>query len=68
MYLGRIYTDAMRLFRADVWRADIARKLETLRATCTMLHDETQTTRAHLLEIAIVVLFFLDIALALLRG
>ena len=68
VYLGRIYTDAMRLFRADVWRADIARKLETLRATYTMLHDETQTTRAHLLEIAIVLLFVLDIALALLRS
>jgi len=65
VYLGRVYTDAMRLFRADVWRADIARKLETLRATYTMLHDETQTTRAHLLEIAIVLLFVLDIALAL---
>jgi hypothetical protein len=65
VYLGRIYTDAMRLFRADVWRADIARKLETLRATYTMLHDETHTARAHLLEIAIVLLFVLDIALAL---
>jgi hypothetical protein len=67
VYLGRVYSDAMRLFRADVWRADIARKLETLRATYTMLHDETQTTRAHLLEIAIVLLFIIDIALALLR-
>jgi hypothetical protein len=68
VYLGRVYTDTMRLFRADVWRADIARKLETLRGTYTMLHGETQTTRAHLLEIAIVLLFVLDIALALLRG
>ena len=67
VYLGRIYTDAMGLFRADVWRADIARKLETLRATYTMLHNETQTTRAHLLEIAIVLLFVIDIALALFR-
>jgi hypothetical protein len=67
VYLGRVYTDAMRLYRADVWRADIARKLETLRATYTMLHNETQTTRAHLLEIAIVLLFVIDIALALLR-
>jgi hypothetical protein len=67
VYLGRVYTDAMRLFRADVWRADIARKLETLRATYTMLHNETQTTRGHLLEIAIVLLFVIDIALALLR-
>ncbi len=68
VYLGRIYTEAMALFRADAWRADIARKLETLRATYTMLHDESQTTRAHLLEIAIVLLFVLDIALALLKG
>jgi hypothetical protein len=67
VYLGRVYTDAMRLFRADVWRADVARKLDTLRATYTMLHDETQTTRAHLLEMAIIVLFVLDIILALLR-
>jgi len=66
VYLGRIYTEAMALFRADAWRADIARKLETLRATYTMLHDETQTTRAHLLEVAIVLLFVLDITLALL--
>jgi len=51
----------------EMWRADIARKLETLRATYTMLHNETQTTRAHLLEIAIVLLFVIDIALALLR-
>ena len=67
VYLGRVYTDAMRLLRADVWRADITRKLETLRATYTMLNDETQTARAHLLEIAIVLLFVLDIALALFR-
>ena len=67
IYLGRVYTDAMRAFRADVWRADIARKLETLRATYTMLHNETQTTRGHLLEIAIVLLFVIDIALVLLR-
>jgi hypothetical protein len=46
IYLGRVYTDAMRLFRADVWRADIARKLETLRAAYNMLHAETQTTRS----------------------
>ncbi len=67
VYLGRVYTDAMRLFRADVWRADLGRKLDTLRATYTMLHDETQTTRAHLLEIAIILLFVVDIVLALLR-
>jgi hypothetical protein len=67
VYLGRVYTDSMRIFRADVWRADVARKLDTLRATYTMLHNETQTTRAHLLEIAIILLFVLDIALALLR-
>jgi hypothetical protein len=67
VYLGRVYTDAMRLFRADVWRADVTRKLDTLRGTYTMLHDETQTTRAHLLEIAIILLFVVDIALALLR-
>jgi hypothetical protein len=68
VYLGRIYTDAMRLFRADAWRTDIARKLETLRATYGMLHNETQTTRGHLLEIAIVLLFILDIVLNLLRA
>jgi hypothetical protein len=67
VYLGRVYTDAMSIFRAEVWRADVARKLETLRATYTMLNDETQTTRAQLLEIAIILLFVLDIALALLR-
>ena len=67
VYLGRVYTDAMRIFRADVWRADVARKLDTLRATYTMLNDETQTSRAHLMELAIVLLFVLDIALALLR-
>ena len=67
VYLGRVYTDAMRVFRGEVWRADVARKLDTLRATYTMLHTETQTTRAHLLETAIVLLFVLDIALALLR-
>jgi hypothetical protein len=67
VYLGRVYTDAMRLFRAEVWRADVARKLDTLRGTYTMLHDETQTTRAHLLEMAIILLFVIDIVLALLR-
>ena len=45
----------------------MARKLDTLRATYTMLNDETQTARAQILEIAIVLLFVLDIALALLR-
>jgi hypothetical protein len=67
VYLARIYGAALELFRAQVWRRGIDRKLAILRDTYGMLNDEAQAARTELLEIVIVVLILVELLLALLR-
>ncbi len=67
VYLARIYATALELFRAQVWRRGIDRKLAILRETYTMLNSEAQAARAELLEIVIVVLILGELLLALVR-
>lgn len=68
VYLARIYTSGLELFRVPVLAASIGRKLSLIRDTYTALYDEAVATRAEWLEAAIVALIVLEIALALLRG
>lgn len=68
VYLARIYSAALDVFRERSWRAGIDRKLGILRDTYTMLNGEAQATRAELLEGAIVVLIVVELLLALVRG
>jgi hypothetical protein len=65
VYLARLYTAAMDLYRAKVWRAGIDRKLTIIRDTYAMLNGELQTRRAELLELTIVLLIVFEIVLSL---
>lgn len=68
VYLARIYSTALDLYRAKTWRAGIDRKLTIIRDTYAMLNSELQARRAELLEIAIVALILFEIVLSLVRG
>ena len=61
VYLARVYSAAMDVFRGRAWRAGVDRKLEIIRQTYAMLNAESQSARAEILEVAIVVL--IDIVL-----
>ncbi|MFN2566310.1 MAG: hypothetical protein ABR499_15035 [Gemmatimonadaceae bacterium] len=65
VYLARIYTAALEIFRARAWRAGIDRKLGIIRETYEMLNAQAQAVRSELLEATIVVLIVLEIVLAL---
>jgi hypothetical protein len=64
VYLARIYSAALEIFRARAWRAGIDRKLAIIRETYAMLNAEAQSARGEALELAIVLLFVLEIVLA----
>lgn len=68
VYLARVYSAALELFRETPWRRGIERKLGILRDAYVMLNGEAQAARNELLELAIVVLIVVEIVLALLRG
>ncbi len=64
VYLARIYSAALEIFRGRAWRAGIDRKLAIIRETYSMLNAEGQAARGEALELAIVLLFVLEIVLA----
>jgi hypothetical protein len=66
VYLARIYTAALEIFRGREWRAAIDRKLSIIRETYLMLNAESQAARSEALELLIVVLIMLEILLAIL--
>ena len=68
VYLARIYSSALDLFRVRHWAASIDRKLSLIRDTYTALYDEAVATRAEVLELAIVMLIVLEIVLAFVIG
>ena len=67
VYLARLYSAALGLYRADTWRAGIDRKLRIIRETYEMLNGEAQTRRAESLEIAIIGLILFEIVLSLVQ-
>jgi uncharacterized Rmd1/YagE family protein len=67
VYLARIYSAALEIFRGRAWRAGIDRKLGILRDTYTMLSDESRAARAEVLELSIVILIVVEIILGLVR-
>jgi len=67
IYLARVYAAAMALFRVPVVSAAVDRKLATVRETYQALYEEASSSRAELLEIAILLLIALEIILSLLR-
>ena len=67
VYLARIYSTALELYRSRVWRAGIDRKLTIIRETYGMLNGEAQARRAETLELAIIVLIVLEILISVVR-
>jgi hypothetical protein len=67
VYLARVYSAALEIFRGRVWRSGIDRKLAIIRETYAMLNAEGQAARAEALELAIVILIVAEIVLALVR-
>ena len=67
VYLARVYSAAMDLFRVPNVSAAVDRKLAIIRETYTALHDEAAGARAELLEIAIQVLIAVEIVISLVR-
>jgi len=67
VYLARVYSAAMELFRGRAWRSGIDRKLSILRDTYAMLNDEAQASRSETLEIAIVMLIVAELAMAIVK-
>jgi len=67
VYLARIYSGALELFRVPNVSAAVDRKLAIIRDTYAALYDEASSRRAEILEIAIVLLIVIEIVLAALR-
>jgi hypothetical protein len=67
VYLARVYSAALELFRVSTVSAAVARKLSIIRDTYSALYDEASSSRAELLEVLIVLLIVVEIVLAILR-
>ncbi len=67
VYLARVYTAALELFRVPAWAAAVERKLEIVRDTYSALYDEGTASRAELLELTIVLLILFEIIMAFVR-
>lgn len=67
VYLARIYSAALDLFRVSTVSAAVDRKLAIIRDTYSALYDEASSSRSELLEVLIVLLIVVEIALAVIR-
>ena len=67
VYLARIYSAALDLFRVPAVSASVDRKLAIIRDTYSALYEEASAGRTALMEVAIVALIAIEIVLALLR-
>jgi hypothetical protein len=64
VYLARVYSSALELFRVRYWADSTDHKLSLIRDTYTALYDEAVATRAEWLEAAIVLLIVLELVIA----
>ncbi len=67
VYLARIYTAALDLFRVKAVSNAVDRKLSIIRDTYSALYDEAASARAGLMEIAVIVLIFFEVVLGVLH-
>ena len=67
VYLARVYTSALDLFRVRHVSEAVDRKLSIIRDTYAALYEEASGKRAELLEIAIIALIVVEIVIAVLR-
>jgi hypothetical protein len=63
VYLARVYSAALQIFRGGAWRRGIDRKLGIIRDTYSMLNAESQAARGEVLELAILLLILIEILL-----
>ncbi|MDB5986668.1 MAG: hypothetical protein JWR16_1721 [Nevskia sp.] len=67
VYLARIYTAALELFRVPTVGAAVNRKLAIVRDTYAALYEEASSARGNLMELAVVLLIVIEIVIALLQ-
>ena len=67
VYLARIYTSALDLFRVGTVSAAVNRKLAIIRDTYAALYDEANSSRAGLMEVLIILLIAVEVVLGLVR-
>jgi hypothetical protein len=67
VFLGRVYSAALEIFRGRAWRDGVYRKLTLVRESYEMLSAEAQASRSEVLELAIVLLIVFEIVMALAR-
>ncbi|MEO7431961.1 MAG: hypothetical protein ABIR62_08040 [Dokdonella sp.] len=67
VYLARIYSSALELFRVSKLSAAVYRKLAIVRDTYIALYEEASSSRGELLEFAIIVLILIEILLGIAR-
>jgi hypothetical protein len=65
VYLARVYSAALQIFRGGAWRRGIDRKLGIIRDTYTMLNAESQAARGEVMELAILLLILGEILLTI---
>jgi hypothetical protein len=65
VYLARVYTAALELFRVPNFSRAVDRKLAIIRDTYTALYDEASSLRSTLMEAAVILLILIEIGLAL---
>jgi hypothetical protein len=65
VYLARVYAAALDLFRVKSVSAAVERKLSIIRDTYAALYDEAASSRAGMMEAAIIGLIIVEIVLAL---
>ena len=67
VYLARVYSAALELFRVRDVGAAVDRKLAIVKDTYTALYDEASSRRAEMLEWTVIVLIGVEVVLSLLR-
>jgi hypothetical protein len=67
VYLARIYSAALELYRVPTVSAAVERKLSIIRDTYTALYDEAHASRSEVLEIIILLMIAVEIVLAVVR-
>ena len=67
VYLARVYSAALELFRVNALNAAVERKLAIIRDTYSALYDESSAGRTELMEFLIIILIMAEIFIALAR-
>lgn len=65
VYYARVYATALRVLRADLWRASVDRKIDVVRENYQMLSDEVNREHGNFLEWVVIILIALEFAFAI---